>query len=501
MVANAVRVLAFHESEFESVICEPGGAPLPRPRQVTYLAKYANRLGARSMVVESFYIDRHYLDEYAAYYSRMLDPPVHAVRRVHLFRRHLSEAELDDAFNKSLSSEAERKAHQDCLSDAYLGFVSIRPLPTVPIGRTVLRRLADDEQSRRDIWATTKHRVHLGNLQLWVDGLAFQQQDLAVGACATAAVWTALSRVARHERMRAPTPAEVSEAAARNVVPLGRTLPAVAGLTPTQMCEAIRATGFAPEAFNAGPKPEAFVVALHTYLLSGIPVVLILRREGEAHAVTAAGFLCEGAPDPSLHSSVQLRSASIKKLYVHDDRLGPYARAHLVPVPRTRTSDEALLLKIDWPEDDEEDDELWFVDAAIAAVYPKMRLPVGSMLTLADLLGDAMERIVGDQKRDLNVEFKYQRGGDYLASLTGTNIGAAAKFVRTVALSRWCGVLRWHLGESIMAEFVYDTTDVLRNHKKRGRELIRAVVCRDGRFNDPVRKLAELLSVPCLPDP
>src|SRR5205823_1832852 len=177
-------------------------------------------------------------------------------------------------------------------------------------------------------------------LQLRVDGLAFQQQDLAVGACATAAVWTALSRVARHEGMRAPTPAEVSDAAAKHLVPLGRTLPAIAGLTMPQMCEAIRAVGFAPEAFNAGPAPEAFVVALHTYLLSGIPVVLGLRRGGgEGHAVTAAGFQSGDQPSPVLQSSVQLRSALIKKLYIHDDRLGPYARAHLIAVPKTNRND------------------------------------------------------------------------------------------------------------------------------------------------------------------
>src|SRR5207248_10074997 len=107
--------------------------------------------------------------------------------------------------------------------------------PAVPVGRTVLRRLADDATAHRDIWATPRHKVHIGNLQLSVDGLEFQQQDLAVGACATAAVWTALSRVARHEGMRAPTPAEVSEAAGKHLVPLGRTLPAIAGLVMPQM--------------------------------------------------------------------------------------------------------------------------------------------------------------------------------------------------------------------------------------------------------------------------
>src|SRR5712692_86279 len=138
--------------------------------------------------------------------------------------------------------------------------------------------------------------------------------------------------------MRAPTPAEVSEAAARHLVPYGRTVPALAGLTMEQLCEATRATGFAPESMRAEPGPEYFVAALHTYLLSGIPVVLALKpllRQGEGHAVTAVGFQMGTKASRLLQMSVPVRSAFIQKLYVHDDRLGPYARAHILMMPKT----------------------------------------------------------------------------------------------------------------------------------------------------------------------
>ncbi len=70
------------------------------------------------------------------------------------------------------------------------------------------------------------------------------------------------------------------------------------------------------------------MASLHTYLLSGIPVVLALRPGGGGHAVTAVGFQMSEASIPRSRATVPVRSAGLtKKLYVHDDRLGPYARA------------------------------------------------------------------------------------------------------------------------------------------------------------------------------
>jgi hypothetical protein len=79
-----------------------------------------------------------------------------------------------------LARRTDRDSPKGNIESTYLGFVCVRPLDTVPIGRTVLRRLKN-----REIWATGPYPVHLGNLLLEVDGLAFQQQDVAVGACAT----------------------------------------------------------------------------------------------------------------------------------------------------------------------------------------------------------------------------------------------------------------------------------------------------------------------------
>ena len=353
MVFNEIVAAPFEAEAFKKQLTQASLSRIDHViDQVGYLARYCSWLGAKTVVREDHYIDRHFLDEHAFYYSRNLQPPPNYVRRFHLFTKSISDKQLGQLFAKRASLSADNATRMErSLCETYLGFVSIRPVPSVPVGRTILRCLDDGIQ--RELWAIGTHEVHLGNLKLQVDGLAFQQQDLAVGACATAALWSALQRVTRYEAIRAPTPAEVSQAAGRHGMPFGRTLPAVSGLSVPQLCDAVRAVGFAPEVLNT-VEPELFVLALHTYLLSGIPVVLVLGRKDGHHAVTALGFqYTSDGPAPELATSVPARSARISKLYIHDDGVGPYARSFLVPRARTKKNPAVLLLGIEERRPDE----------------------------------------------------------------------------------------------------------------------------------------------------
>lgn len=494
-VRNRITVVPFGAASFVELIrAASRAAPTSRTvvAQVEYLARYCKALGARTVVIEDHYIDRHYLDEFAFYYCRSLSPPENHVRRFHLFEQSFDEGALrrrirDIAKGHTVPSPIER---------AYRGFVSIRPIPAVPIGRTVLSRLDDGEP--RDIWATGKQTVHLANLELQVDGLAFQQQDLAVGACATAALWSALSRVTRMEHMRAPTPAEVSEAAGRHLLASGRVVPAAAGLTIQQLSEAVRGCGFAPEYVRA-ERNEIFIATLHAYLLSGIPPVLILRGPLDGHAVTAVGFRAEGAAHPLLQHTVQLRSARLTKLYIHDDRIGPYARCFPIPTAASDDWKESLVLKVEADcSKPTSTVETWVVVAALVPVYPKIRLSVRNLLTLAEAMAEVMESTVGgDRTQRLSVELFYRRSGEYLRGLGGeVDPTRAGDGLIELALPRWCGVVRWYFDETPIVEFVYDTTDVLRDSSDLGGELLRGIVCRYPPFAPVVDQLARRLGVP-----
>jgi hypothetical protein len=509
MPQNVITVHPFtHDALIDTICREAIDRGEEVPEQVRYLARYAERLGARTYVVEGHYVDRHYVDEFAFYYSRMLSPPPNTVRRIHLFAHEFTEAAFADMLAESLQSEDTRKAVEKRLvapvagSDigGYLGFSSIRPLSSVPVGRTVLSRLPDSDGGiPRHIWATNEHFVHLGCLRLRVEGLAFQQQDAAVGACATAALWSALVRVARQEGMRAPTPAEISDAALRSPRVMGRLLPANTGLTVQQLCDATRTFGFTPEVTYAFTRPEAFVATLHTYLLSGIPMVLALRGDGGGHAVTAVGFQMSGSEHPALQTSVPVRSSRLTKLYVHDDRLGPYARAMIEPYSyrnkKKKVSFEGLSFEIEF---DGIGAERWLIDTAIAPVYPKLRLPVASLISLAEFKAKIVEDMVGPKKAlALRVDFRYERAGDYLTKLAGRvpDPKRAALFVREVALSRWCAIVRWYLADNEIVEFVYDTTDVVRDVRVQARELLRGVVCLNRRYARSVATIGTALRV------
>ena len=494
-VRSRITAVPFSAPDFVRRIREASrAAPTSRTvvAQVAYLARYCEALGAKTVVIEDHYIDRHYLAEFAFYYCRSLSPPENHVRRFHLFDVHFDEG----ALRRRIKDIAKNQTAASKIESAYRGFVSIRPIPAVPIGRTVLSRLDDGEP--RDIWATGKQKVHLANLELEVDGLAFQQQDLAVGACATAALWSALSRVTRMEHMRAPTPAEVSEAAGRHLLASGRVVPAASGLTIQQLCEAVRACGFAPEYVRAD-RNEIFIATLHAYLLSGIPPVLILRGPAEGHAVTAVGFRAEGTANPLLQHTVQLRSARMTKMYIHDDRIGPYARCFPIPTAASDEWKESLVLKVEADLSKPTSEvETWVVVAALVPVYPKLRLSVRNLLTLAEAMAEIMESSVGrDRTQRLSVELFYRRAGDYLRGLGGgVDPTRAAVGLGEMALPRWCGVVRWYFDETPIVEFVYDSTDILRDSSELGGELLRGIVCRHAPFAPVVDQLARRLGVP-----
>jgi hypothetical protein len=175
------------------------------------------------------------------------------------------------------------------------------------------------------------------------------------------------------------------------------------------------------EVTYAFTRPEVFVATLHTYLLSGIPMVLALRGDGGGHAVTAVGFQMSGSEHPALQTSVPVRSSRLTKLYVHDDRLGPYARAMIEPYSyrnkKKKVSFEGLSFEIEF---DGVGAERWLIDTAIAPVYPKLRLPVASLISLAEFRAKLVEDMVGPKKAlALRVDFRYERAGDYLTKLAG----------------------------------------------------------------------------------
>jgi hypothetical protein len=249
-----------------------------------------------------------------------------------------------------------------------------------------------------------------------------------------------------------------------------------------QICEALRSFSFAPDVFEVKGIPEYFKLRLHTYLRSGIPVILGLTSGVSGHAVTAVGsrsmasrrvyavpqdsklYLLDVEEHPDLLKEpykLRLQNLDYDHLYLHDDRLGPYASARLFTAKDPESGETQLKLALPWP--DEPDEEL---DVSLAAVplYSKLRSSAHelfeSALDFFPIIYDRFTR-AGDE---LGVEFFFERSGGYLADLyrLPTTPERLTRFLQTIALSRYVGVIRWFLNGEPILDTLWDTTDRLR---------------------------------------
>ena len=243
------------------------------------------------------------------------------------------------------------------LRDAYLGFVVVRPIPASPLGRTVLAWYPDARAASlpRVVAPSREYACHLGGMRLTVQGLAWQQQDTAVGACATIALWSMLHSSALDGQHALPTTASVTQSAHRTA-PFGKRVFPNAGLNIQQLCEAIKEHGLSPvvipgDIVRAGEggahqprfSRERFAASCAAMIRSGYPTLVLGDLAGGGHATCAVGFR-SAAPPLALQGTVVHHDADIPYFYIHDDNLGPSVRFSI-----SVDQDGAVNLKPDAP--------------------------------------------------------------------------------------------------------------------------------------------------------
>ncbi|MBF0179080.1 MAG: hypothetical protein HQM03_03520 [Magnetococcales bacterium] len=433
--------------------------------QVRYLESYLRTLGARTLIVESHYIDRHYMDEFATYYARKRIAPPNHCRRLHAFSTELDDAGFEHRLRTAATGATALESVQKELNDGYLGFIVVRPVANVPIGRTVLRPLQDE--SARHFPTGVVHIVHLAGLRLSVHGLAFQQQDRAVAACASTAVWSALQSVARRDGGHAPTTSAITEAAVRHLLPAGRPYPSD-GLTREQISESLRAFRFPPVLFQFADSPGKFKLLLNIYLRSRIPVIIALCQDDEdnrGHAVTVAGYeeqeSVQGVHEvDATFAGITSANLAFDKIYIHDDRLGPYARAKLEMVANR------LAVTLELPGNRK---ETWRIGTAIVPVYEKLRATAEELFENgASFLLPMVNWAAMRKKADIDVTLFFTRSGEYQQSLfdRGIEPERLIRFQKKAVLSRYVGIVRWKLDGQIFLDTIWDTTDRIQATKE-----------------------------------
>lgn len=332
------EVTSYNISKVHDIIASLGTADLEyiqsKP-QVLYLDEYLNDIGAKTILHEQEYIDQDYLEDYSGYYARCFNTYDRYCSRIHLFSLDFTQ----DDFQNLLKRKNDKLYNELSEDGVYLGFIVIKPLPRTFIGRTCLKPYSEEEEGKRRKYPTKRRYItHPFGIKLRIKSLAFQEQDQAVAACATSALWSVFHNTGLQYQHPIPSPLEITKAATSNT-PIdsyhsdSRRFPNE-GLTVPQMAFAIKSVGLEPSLVQIKDEvPLKNIV--YAYLSAKIPIVLgviIINTADNSfaglHAVTVTGFSLgdSGASFSRGGSSIFLKALRMNKIYVHDDQVGPFAK-------------------------------------------------------------------------------------------------------------------------------------------------------------------------------
>ncbi len=425
-----------------------------------YLFRYLDRLRAKSIVVEHGYTDRDYLDDFAAYYVKCYRPYESRCKRLHFFRRELSESEL-------LSVVRGGPERDENLQEDYLGFIVARPLPRSVVGRTVLRTFEKDGQ-RRNYTATCDYKANLFGIELAVrKSLAFQEQDTVLAACATVALWSSFQKTADLFDTPVLSPVVITQAASQSAH-YGRPIPSH-GLEVREMCLAIRSAGLEPELVDVDVTPNLPLVSLlYSYLKMGLPVILGVRVEGVGgHAIALTGYSLQPNPIPNRKEaagavpSVPMVGLRIDGFYGHDDQIGPFARLDVMPPATVGSTRYPACFESSWVDKNTGKKLALYPHVVIIPVYHKIRLTfldVQKWVTRLHLVLDLVFPARAAVEWDIHLGFsnEYKKMVRSLAAperkaFERLLVGDHPRFIWRAALS---------YNQKPMLELLFDATDI-----------------------------------------
>jgi hypothetical protein len=422
-----------------------------------YLGAYLEELGVTTVLEEDHYVDRHFVEDFAAYYARSFNAPEPYCGRLHFFKDVSLEA-LSAEIERAYRSDSDRERVETSLRDSYAGFVVRRPLNGAKIGRTVLCTY-DSDNSRRHYTVVRPYKVNVAGLRFGVRGLAYQQQDRGAAVCASTALWSALQQVATLSGNRTPTPSDVTRAAASP-------FPASQGLSSSQMATALSALGYAADLLTPNGDLKLFRAKLVACLLSHLPVVLLLESSGgqTGHAITVTGFsepraLVDVTVAPRV-PSFKMKAGSADVVYVHDDNLGSHAHYELFD--SAASADELMIRRgrsnrppVPW----------WNVDelSIVAALVPKpqkLRLPIDDLFLSILLLRRMIEQELPGL--ELHYSARFSTGVDYRDELLRANFNIADRreFHERLTLPRFVGVISVLHEDVLLVDFALDVSEI-----------------------------------------
>ena len=276
------------------------------------IIRHLDGLGVKSYFLEDPYIDRDYSADYLEFYARTFRSHARHCKRAHFFSDDIS-----PLLRSPLTTERLQGLSQTA-NASYCGFCVIRPLPTAPIGRTVLSaRVHDSLDTEATVTCRADFEANLFGIDLDVTGTPFLQQDARVGACAQVAIWVGMRHMHGRYGHAWVSVADITRFATSTTSAEAASLPPGSDfLTSESMIRGISEAGYQALCFRG----KEICCDILPYVESGIPVVLGLNIDGEiGHAVTVIGRVFAELDRPT-NSPINYVPAYI----VHDDQGGPY---------------------------------------------------------------------------------------------------------------------------------------------------------------------------------
>lgn len=434
---------------------------ISKKQHVGYLNGYLEHQQAKTLVIEYDYIDKDYLEDYAAYYVRSFFDYSRKCCRIHFFSLAFESANF-----KELLIGTHGTLNSSSAQNSYLGFVVIKPLPQTIIGRTCLKTY--EVEGHRHFPTIRNYSVNLFGVELNIESIAYQEQDSIVAACASSAIWSAFQTTGLLFQHTIPSPVEITKAATVHFPYANRHFPNK-GLTPEQMAHAIRNVGLEPFLIN-GKYEVNLKSNVYAYLKGKIPLILgmslndvdkkgkIIKTIGK-HAVTITGYnFNESLPMVVIgENGFRLKAAKIQSFYVHDDRVGCFAKMEFDGVK----VEDKLSLSSGIPSKALRATP----DLLVIPLYHKIRIPFNTILNITHLLDSYVKKMAKENKAPLP-EFEWNI---FLSDVTDfkknisktTPLPAEYKYeILTSKLPKYIWRAICETNNSPRIEFIFDATDI-----------------------------------------
>jgi hypothetical protein len=416
--------------DFHSVV------EVSKMKSTIYLQDYlgSNGLRATHQMTEDEYVNRDFLLDYSEFYSKCFTERYkRKCCRIHFFRIAEPDGDSHTSWTNAILNP---KKNTSFWSEAYLGFVVVKPIPHSLIGYSILKHFNYFKDQtpyckNREFWAINGCKINLFGADIEIQSLPFIQQDSVLAACASVSIWTVFQKASESSFVIKKSPGQITKDAADVNSDGGRLIPND-GLDIHDMCAAITKNGLDTVVYNTkspsildsetvldlslkarkkGKRQREIenlefstLIKKIVYAYSGLenPVILGLsvpRGERRAeHAVAIGGYNLNETTGMSMW-----KAERIDKLYVHDDQLGPFSKIRFKSSGQLITAwdvfqyAEAKELSYDLrakiPANFDCTDPL----ALIVPVFPKVRLSYNAVEDIVIVLNDILKLRFGDQ--------------------------------------------------------------------------------------------------------